>query len=51
MEKTPKPEKIRIHLTLNKDVFLKLYKQARNLGVSVQTIINIQLKSKTDETD
>lgn len=50
MEQQPKPEKIRIHLTMNKETFLKLYKQARNLGVSVQTIINLKL-NKIDETD
>ena len=49
MENNPKPEKIRIHLTMNKETFLKLYNEARKFGVSVQTIINLKL-NKNEET-
>lgn len=50
MEQPPKPEKIRIHLTMNKETFLKLFNESRKLGVSVQTVINLKL-NKNDETN
>lgn len=47
----PKKDSVRINLTMSKPLFVYYYRESNKIGVTIQTLINITLKEKQNESE